>query len=326
VLSQSGTYRDIVQPIISGGASLHVLDNGNDLGRNQFRKKWGIILSMFSFRLLQLRYSWHLNDRVLLVGWQAIPILGMIKLGLIKRPKKILVMGCFVHDHTIRYIINKLLWAMRFKGLGFITFSQGESENLIKNVGILPSEVYFHLWRQDLDGKLPSEDIIEGDYVFSGGYSNRDYGLLISSMHCIETQLIIAASSRNQIKKTHDTSIKIYRDINESVFEKLLAQSKLVVLPLYNKGEACGQSVLLRVLRNGKPLIVTRHESVENYLGTDYPGFVKAGDRYALQKMIQHALCDSQYRNELSLAISKAAKLLEKRDSPANEILGFMLN
>jgi hypothetical protein len=90
----------------------------------------------------------------------------------------------------------------------------------------------------------------------------------------------------------------------------LLSQSELVLLPLSNQSVACGQSVLLRVLRNAKPLIATRHESIENYLGEDYPGFVPAANINEMRSMIRRALNDQRFRSELAQRVSKAADLL----------------
>lgn len=325
VLSEAGTYRDIVAPLVASGADLHELSGGKNQTGKRFRGKWGIILAMFSPRLLQLRGRWRSMDRVLLIGWQAIPILFAMKLGVIERPQKALVMGCFIHGGRARLVMNKLLKALKFEGLGFVVFSRGESENLINHVGVPPSSVYFHLWRQDLDGKVAPQDVVEGDYVFSGGYSNRDYDLLVDAMRGLNSKLVIVASNRNEIKATNGVDASIYRDLDETSFEKLLAQSKLVVLPLRSQGEACGQSVLLRVFRNGKPLIVTRHESIEDYLGADYPGFVPAGDVDAMQSMIRRVLGNESFRNELAIKVRNAAEALKNYDSPAQELMGLLV-
>ena len=324
VLSQTGMFDDIVKPLVYSGAILHVLDRGESYKSIKQGGKLKIVFSMFSYRLLTLIHCWKSNDRVLLLGWKSMPILLMIKLGIINKPQRTLVIGCFVHSLRARHFINRLIKALRFEGLGFVTFSKGESENLINNAGILPSSVFFHKWRQFLDGKVPSQDIIEGDYIFSGGYSNRDYDLLVSAVQDFESKVIIVASSRNKIKLENVTNVSVYRDLSASDFESLLAKSKLVIIPLYGQGEACGQSVLLRVLRNKKPLIATRHESIESYLGSDYPGFVTPGDLYALREMIKHAISDQKYRNKLAARISEASSSLEECEPPAQEILGFL--
>ena len=325
VLSQVGTFGAIINPLISNGALLHILDNHKIEIGYRLMGKLEIVLSMFSFRILKLRSCWCANDRVLILGWKAIPILIMIKLGIIRRPQKTLVAGCFVHGRKVRYIVNSMLKVLRFEGLGFVTFSRGESDNLINNVGVPRSAVYFLLWREDLGGKVQPQDIIEGDYIFSGGYSNRDYELLISALQGSKLRLVIVASSRSKIKLLDDVNVSVHYDLDEFAFEKLLAQSKLVVLPLCNQGEACGQSVLIRTLRNGKPLIATRHESIVDYLGTDYPGFVPAGNHQAMRSMVESAFVDYRFRNTLASKVSVSSELLEELSSPGQELMELLM-
>lgn len=324
VLSQSGTYGDIIVPMVASGAVLHHTDRQDIPGGKLFYGRKELLLSMLSPRILRLRGAWKADDRVLLIGWSAIPILALIKLGWIKQPRKVLVTGCFIHSKTARKIMNVVLKALKFDGLYFAAFSKGEAENLTHNVGMPPDRVFVHLWRQELNGRADKSEIVEGDYIFSGGYTNRDYDLLIEAARTLETKIVIAASERNQIKTTVTPNMVIYRDLDEGGFEKLLAGAKLVVLPLRETGEACGQSVLLRVLRNAKPLILTRHESVEDYLGADYPGFIPAEDIYAMRSMLQRAIQDKTFRAELARSVAVAARSLENRHPPHEDIMGYL--
>ena len=111
-------------------------------------------------------------------------------------------------------------------------------------------------------GRAGAGMVSDDGFIFTGGYSNRDYDLLLSAAAEVPAPLVIVASSRNQISAAAGPNTTIHRDLPEGEFETLLARSRLVAMPLKSQGEACGQSVLLRVLRNGKPLVATRHEEV----------------------------------------------------------------
>jgi glycosyltransferase involved in cell wall biosynthesis len=252
-----------------------------------------------------------------------LPVLAGIRLGLLPRPAKILVMACFVHGQRARRIINALWRALRIAQLGFITFSPGEARNLVEEVGIAPSSIHHHLWRQELDGRALA--IADDGYLFAGGYSNRDYDLLIAASAGLPAPLVIVAAARNQISAAPDARTTIHRDLPEAEFERLLAASRVVAMPLRSQGEACGQSVLLRVLRNGKPLVATRHESIEAYLGRDYPGFVPQDDAPALRATLQRALTDEAFRATLAATIVRAGARLEEQGSPGHEIEQFLL-
>jgi glycosyltransferase involved in cell wall biosynthesis len=320
LLSQAGGYRDIIDYLVTRGARVTVV---GPEPREGIRGKKDIVLAMLSPRVLRARGLWGRADRVLIVGWQALPVLALIKAGILPRPAKLLVMGCFIHGERARGVVNRAWRALRFPGLGFITFSHGETRNLIDAVGMPANSVHFHLWRQELDGQAQSQD--EDGSIFAGGFSNRDYDLLLQAAEPLPAPLVIVASARNTIAAPSSERTTIHRDLPEGEFEDLLARSTVVAMPLRSQGEACGQSVLLRVLRNGKPLVATRHESIEEYLGADYPGFVPHNDVTALRAALASALQQPALREELSERIREAGRKLEKRGEPGAEIEEFLL-
>ena len=322
LLSQRGGYRDVIEHLAATGAT--VTNLGPDNSRpGAFRGKLAILASMLSPKIWRARRRWTDQDRLLIIGWQASPVLAGIKLRLLPRPAKVLVMACFVHGQRARALVNAAWRRLKFPGLGFITFSHGETRNLIEQVGIAPGDVYFHLWRQELDGSARHVD--DEGFVFTGGYSNRDYDLLLNATQDLTAPVVIVASSRNEIHAPLGAHTTLHRDLPEGEFEALLARSRVVAMPLKSQGEACGQSVLLRVLRNGKPLVATRHESIEEYLGRDYPGFVARDDVEAMRATLMRALSDDQFRTRLADNVRRAGDRLARRGSPGQEIEQFLL-
>lgn len=325
VLSMAGSYRDIVDHLQRHGAEMMALETSGKSGATgHFAGKGAILRQMISTRALRLRRWWTPADRVLIIGWQALPILAFIKLHILAKPERCVLMACFVHSPKLRRVVNLLFRALRFDGLRFITFSRAERENLIENVGMDGSHVLFHLWRQEHGGRPKEDEIVDGNYLFAGGYSNRDYDTLLCAAERGGWSLMIVASSLNMIDQSRYSKAEIIRDVPEAEFERRLAGSRLVVMPLQSTGEACGQSVLLRVLRNGKPLITSRHESIVDYLGDDYPGFVPPGDVDALASAIERALSDLSFRAQLTNAIHAAKDRLAARGTPGEEIFAFL--
>jgi hypothetical protein len=322
LLSQPGGYRDVIEHLVAAGA--RVTNLGPDaVAPAQFRGKRAILGAMFSRKIWRARTLWTSQDRLLVIGWQALPVLAGIRLGLLPRPAKILVMACFVHGQRARRVLNTLWRWLRIPQLGFITFSPGEARNLVEQVGLAPAAIHQHLWRQELDGRADASS--DAGYIFAGGYSNRDYDLLLAACAGVDAPLVIVAAARNQIHAAPAARTTIHRDLPEAEFERLLAASRVVAMPLRSQGEACGQSVLLRVLRNGKPLVATRHESIEAYLGRDYPGFVPHDDAPALRAALQRTLTDAAFRARLAATIARAGARLEEQGSPGHEIEQFLL-
>jgi len=319
LLSQAGGYRDITSYLQERGARVSSI--GPDA--QGMRGKAAIMLAMLSPRLLRCFGLWRKEDRLLVVGWQALPVLAMVKARILPRPERLLVMGCFVHGQRARRIADRVLRALRVPGLGFIAFSPGEARNLVARVGMSPQDVHCHLWRQELDGRAARQG--EDGSIFAGGFSNRDYDLLLEAAEPLPAPLVIVASQHNQIRQPVRGSTRILRDLPEAEFEGLLARSSVVAMPLRGLGEACGQSVLLRVLRHGKPLVATRHESIEAYLGEDYPGFVPHDDVQAMRQALARALEQPARREELAQRVRLAAGKLESRGEPGAEIERILL-
>jgi glycosyltransferase involved in cell wall biosynthesis len=97
-----------------------------------------------------------------------------------------------------------------------------------------------------------------------------------------------------------------------------------VVVPLRQGGEASGQNVLFRGIRHGRPIVATRHDSLVEYLGNDYPGFVPAGDSGALRSAIDRVLRDDAFRRSLIERVHAACEWLEQQDQIEGEIVGIL--
>jgi glycosyltransferase involved in cell wall biosynthesis len=325
LLSYHGEFREVVEHMKAAGARARVIGPDGPTDSLVLPSKAAIVASMFSTRFLKLKGAWAPDDRLVIIGWQAFPVLALIKLRVLQRPAKTVVMGLFVQNQRVRKIANLFIRLVRFDGLSFITSSQKEAHELVNDAGVPSQNVSYQLWREQLDGKVAERDIIEGNYVFSGGYANRDYDLLLTAMNGLNAPLVIVASEKNKIAN-HDTQqVQIHRDIEETEFEKLLAQSRLVVLALKSQGDGCGQSVLLRVFRNGKPLIMTRHQAVVDYVGDDYPGFVPLDDVEGLRTAISRALEDDVYRQRLAAEVRAAQHRLEQRGNSGHEVMQFLM-
>ncbi len=321
-----GVYADIVDHLAANGADVAVTQPADGGDEAPIPSRGALLRSLVSPRLLALRGRWGRDDRVLVMGWLALPLLLLLRLGWLARPARLAVLGCFVHSERWRRVIHAVMRPLTVPGLMFIAFSPGEARSWREGLGLPESAVHLHLWRQALGGlEGSSTQSSDGGYVFAGGYSNRDYALLVRAMEALPQPLRIVASARNDVPSSQG-AVLIERDVPERRFEELLAGCTLAVIPLRSTGDACGQSVLLRVLRSGKPLIATRHESIEAYLGQNYPGFVPPADLLAMRAAIERGLSDERHRDELTQGVRTAASAVDLLGSPGAEVLSLMLD
>ena len=155
---------------------------------------------------------------------------------------------------------------------------------------------------------VPNAGVSEQGYIFSGGRSNRDYGVLASAMRGLEYTAHIAAQRFN-IQQTHlPDNVHAHFDTFGKDFLRLLSEATLVVIPLDRPDESSGQLVLLQAMMLGKAIIVTENRGIADYF---IPGesalTVAPHDSDELRKKIDHLMKSSKERVRLGTAARKMA-------------------
>lgn len=317
-----GSYHYVVDTLRQdAGAELIELDPGRTLDRTI--SKLGILRQITTPRLARLRGRWTEDDVVLVIAWYVLPVLVLMRLGLLRRPQRLVAMATFVHDSRLRRAVNVLLRSLASEELEFIVFSDAERHNLVELVGILPARVHKVLYRDKID-ESDVGGAAEERYIFTGGYSNRDYRTFFGAVRTLDDPVIAVASGLSDLGKA-PPNVDVRLDISWDAFEELLSGCALLVLPLRPAGEASGQNVLFRGIRHVRPVVATRHDSLVEYLGRDYPGFVPASDSEALRHAIDRGLRDDAFRRTLIEGVRAAAERLREQEHVEAEIAGILM-
>lgn len=313
-----GTYHYVVDKLQhEAGATLIELDPERDLDRTI--SKVGILRQMVTPRLLRLKRLWTADDAVLVISWYLLPILLLVKLGVLRPPRRLVSMAAFVHDDRLRQLVNLLLRALRRDGLEFIAFSEAERRNLIEAVGVPAERVHRVIYRDKPSATIAAPQP-SGGYVFTGGYSNRDYKTFFAAVAALQYKVVAVGSALNKLDEP-PPSVELRLDISWDEFEELIAGCDLLVLPLREGGEACGQNVLFRGIRHTRPVVATRHDSLVDYLGSDYPGFVPPRNPQAMRAAIERALHDDEFRGSLVEHMKTKSRSLFEREHVETEIM-----
>jgi glycosyltransferase involved in cell wall biosynthesis len=316
-----GSYHYVVDKLLDeGGAELIELDPGR--GTDRTISKAGILRQITTPRLLRLVKRWTREDAVLVISWYLLPVLLLVKLRLLSRPRRLVSMGAFVHDQRVRQGVNRLLRMLKNDGLEFIVFSNAERRNLVEKVGIPTGRVHRVLYRD----KMPEPVVASaphGAYIFTGGYSNRDYETFFAAVSALQDPVVAVASALNDLGATPPNA-DVRVDIPWDEFEQLISGCALLVLPLRQGGEACGQNVLFRGIRHERPIVATRHDSLVDYLGADYPGFVPARDPEALRVAIDRGLRDDGFRLALLERVEATARRFREEEQVEAEIVRIL--
>lgn len=148
----------------------------------------------------------------------------------------------------------------------YLIFSRSELALYADHVGIDPSRLHYipcgdwHSARTTEAnlGHGPARQV-PGDYYFSGGYSNRDYITLVKVFREIKAPLLIVCSNLNSEidDTTLPSNVRVVRDVPSAEFDEYISSAKAGLVPLKYDTGSSGQTVVLRLMRYGKPVVVS---------------------------------------------------------------------
>jgi glycosyltransferase involved in cell wall biosynthesis len=149
----------------------------------------------------------------------------------------------------------------------------------------------------------------EGDYIFTGGDTARDYPTLIKAIDGLPYKVIIAS-----VFKRHFDGIKIPSNVSivsveHGGFVRLMSGAKAVVLPLQGGLlQAGGQQTFLNAMYFGKAVVVVDDNSADEYIANGIDGVVVApGDVKSLRNAIVNLMENDKYRREIGQNAKKKA-------------------
>jgi glycosyltransferase involved in cell wall biosynthesis len=171
----------------------------------------------------------------------------------------------------------------------------------------LPSEKLVFLYSHStLYGK--AYPVRRGDYVFSGGDSNRDYATLIAAMHGLNCRIIIVTHQPISTSGL-PANLEIITGLPTVEFNRLMAGAAAVVVPLRpGTIETGGRTVYGNAMAMGKAVIVA-DDDAGDYITNGHDGLlVPAADPVALHQAIVRILTDSELCSHLEQNAKQTAK------------------
>lgn len=143
---------------------------------------------------------------------------------------------------------------------------------------------------------------VDGEYIFSGGDSKRDYATLIEAAKHLPYEVVIAAhSDEHFMGLTIPPNVRIITGgISFDEFYQLVAAAGLVVVPVKpGRRYPGGQQVYLNAMAIGKSVIVADEFGVEEYIENGQNGIIVPPSNAA-------ALCEAIFREMQDRASSRA--------------------
>ena len=152
-----------------------------------------------------------------------------------------------------------------------------------------------HVWEpEDAPGRSTG-------YVLSAGRSGRDYALLTEVFATLPYELHIVCDAEDSMRELAiPPNVSVLRQCYGNEYLKEIAGASLVVIPLKDDDISVGQMVLLQAMALGKPVVITRTSTTEEYgkhLETLY--FVNHGSKDDLAHAITCLQQDDELRSSL---------------------------
>ena len=204
----------------------------------------------------------------------------LLHLGSVREADELVLVGNYMSLFCV--LLNKLHVRLLYaKNLRFVVFSAYERALYQERMG-LPGEAVLYQpygdWK-DTDLERARQMAECGDYYFSGGYSNRDYGALLRAWEHIDRRLIVIGSKNNAdlyAYTQHPTNphVEVLLDTPPEVFDGYLNGARACVLPFKSNTGASGQTVALKCMIVEKPVISARIDAMAEYIRDGETGFL----------------------------------------------------
>lgn len=166
--------------------------------------------------------------------------------------------------------------------------SHEEESSFPRIWSVAPDRVVRTGFQHSLYGEALELPTADGGYLFAGGNSLRDYGLLEEAVRGAPWPIIVASSW------TSDAPELSCRATSPDEFLSLMAGARACVVPLQTASRSAGQQTYLNSMALGKPTVVTDAVGVRDYVIDNVNGFVTASDPLSLRSALNRVMADDR--------------------------------
>lgn len=186
--------------------------------------------------------------------------------------------------------------------------------------GVDPHRVVFQPFPHTL-GKYRGMPTRDDGYLFAGGNSMRDYDLLEEALQGTGVPTHMATSWTPKRNLVHVEA----RSTSHEEFMQLLANARVVVVPMRKMVRSAGQQTYLNAMLLGKPVIVTEAPGVRDYIIDGVTGVIVPRDAAALRAAILHAM-DPANAGFYAKMVERAREDVLNRFTEKHYRFGLLLN
>jgi glycosyltransferase involved in cell wall biosynthesis len=224
--------------------------------------------------------------------------IGAIAIRLLARPRPAVVVTDATWEPDSKALAARAPWASRLlpsvarsiirlmdhPRVIYCVLSTAELERFPITWHIDPNRVVFTPWH--VTAAPPAGRVVEGDYLFAGGDSLRDYGILLDAVTGMDIPVRVA--TRHEFDYVPPNVI--YGPTSHEDFMSLLAGCRLSVVPLVDSVRSAGQQTYLNAMYAGKLTIVTDAPGVRDYIDHGVSGLICEPNPGSMRAAIEWAI------------------------------------
>lgn len=264
---------------------------GRSRSRVEITKRTLILMELwFALRLLAAPRLARGDWRFLCLSGHYGTMLWARVMKALGRPQRVHLANFYLHELGAHPAVRAALRFLLTTDVQVVAQSRADEDYFRQflpadNVFLLP---YTQGSARELNGT------VSGDYVFSGGWTNRDYDALFRCARRLsDVPFTVVASAQSRITEPVPSNVTLYEDLDTESFERLLAGSRLAAIPLARDTGSSGQMVLLAAMEHAKPVVVPRIGAVQDYVDEGATGLLyELGDETELERAIATVYAD----------------------------------
>ena len=202
--------------------------------------------------------------------------------------------------------LRRLLFAVRMSVLksgvdGFFVLSNDEVESYHEVLGIDRHKLRFTPYKYNSRDYLEGLETAEGDFIYSGGDSIRDYGTLFEAVRPLPVEVRILTHQTFPAGTVPENVTIVENSDTAAEFYEPLARSMFAVIPILDDHlRSSGQGTYLGAMVLGKAVIVSDTPGARDLIQDGTTGLLyRPGDALDLRAAIEKLRLDGDLRRRI---------------------------
>lgn len=217
------------------------------------------LLSQLKSAITLYRKRCHF-DCVVLIGDQSSYLFSLLQSILPFSRVPCILLDCLwtTDKNVIKHFFKKMLFKIAGMSIDkFVVWAKHETDDFSKAFD-LPKDKFVFIPFHTTFERYREVKTTEGDYIFSGGNSDRDYTVLINSVRGLPVTLFIASTLPEYLNYRDLPKNVVIKGLSHEEFVQKMAGCRInIVTTKLNLLRSAGQQTYLNSMMFGKPTIVS---------------------------------------------------------------------